>query len=339
MLIFSVALQQAGNPPLSHLRKLSRRPLPNGEERRELASSTTQEILSGKRSRIPSWAWVISFVVACHEAARTGNLDIGPVDVETWRSRWLHTRNADRAAATPGGRPFTALPAGAPAAMAPTDRLTVSETIQCYRETHGRIGARLARLAMNGDADACFQLALLTLLRGWGHDGTEWLRRAVDAGHVGAMALQDSRDLREEAAAVAYQYGCTLEAGGTTKTSIASFFYRLAAETGHPQAVAKITPSAPQKRAESSAQPLAAPLTNVFDNPFPPLLDDGFPDLISAQLGTPWQETPPIIESIPDRSMTTKRLAPEGAMQRSAEEPMIRPLEPGFDSRRYEASQ
>ncbi|MFE3448721.1 hypothetical protein ACFXJ8_07260 [Nonomuraea sp. NPDC059194] len=314
--------EQAGNPSLSHLRKLSRRPLPNGEEGRELAPSTTQEILSGKRRHPPSWAWVVSFVVACHEAARKGNLDIGPVDVETWRSRWLHTRNADRAAATPDGRRVTALPAGGPAAMAPAELLTVSETIQCYRETHGRIGARLARLALNGDAEACFQLALLTLLRGWGHDGTEWLRRAVDAGHAGAMALQDSRDLREEAAAVAYQYGCTLEADGTIKTSIASYFYRLAAEIGHPQAVAKITPRDPQKRAESSAMPLAAPVTDVFADRYPPLLDDVFPDSFSYQLGTPWQETPPMINSGPEDDHGDS--PPKGAMQRSAEKPMIR---------------
>lgn len=100
---------QAGEPSLPFLRKLSRGPLPNGEQGRELANSTTQEILSGKRRLPPSWAWVVSFVAACHEAARKGNLDVGPMDMAIWRTRWLHAKNSGRAATIPDGGPFPVL--------------------------------------------------------------------------------------------------------------------------------------------------------------------------------------------------------------------------------------
>lgn len=71
--------------------------------------------------------------------------------------------------------------------------------------------------------------------------------------------------------------------------------------------------------------PLAAPVTDVFAEHPPQLLDDGFPDLISAQLGTPWQETPPMIESVPEPSRLTAGDSPSTrAMHNSVEKPMIR---------------
>jgi hypothetical protein len=303
--------EHAGNPPLSHLDKLSRQPLPNGKKRRVLASSTTQEILNGKRRRLPSWAWMVSYVVTCHEAAEEGHLDIGPVDLEDWKSRWRHARNADEAATTPDNRPGTDSPWGGPAATARTEQLTAEETIRCYRDTHGRVGAHLARLATNGDADACFQLALLTLLRGWVHDGTIWLRRAVDAGHADAIVLQDSRDLRTEAAAFAYRHGCKLEADD--KTSIASFFYRLAAETGHPQAIEKLARMAPQPHAQPSTTPLPAPVggdlfADLFAEGFLRSRDEDFPGPFASRPGTPGRETPPMNEAVSDARRRLPRL-------------------------------
>ncbi|GAB2953210.1 hypothetical protein ACFMQL_37540 [Nonomuraea fastidiosa] len=239
--------EQAGNPPLSHLRRLSRRRLPNGREGRELAPSTTQEILSGKRRHLPQWSWVVSFVAACHEAAREGNLDLGPMDLAAWSARLLHARHGDR----PAIRCAPLVPAG-------PDQLTADDIVQSHLETHGRVAARLAREAMNGDTEACFHLALFTLLRGWSLDGMTWLARAADAGHEAALELQNADDVRAQAAEVAYRHACALEAGGPTRASIARCFYRLAAETGHPGATAKL------KVAPAADAPLTA---SDFDQP------------------------------------------------------------------------
>lgn len=332
---------QAGEPSLPFLRKLSRGPLPNGERGRELANSTTQEILSGKRRLPPSWAWVVSFVAACHEAARKGNLDVGPMDMAIWRTRWLHAKNAGRAATIPDGGPFPVPPAVAGLATNfPADQLTAEELIQCYLDTHGRVGARLARLAVNGDADACFELALLTLLRGWGHDGMAWLGRAVDTGHEGAIALQGAHDLRKQAADVAYRHGCALEAGGATRASIAHCFYRLAAETGHPEAVAKITGMATPPHPTPSATPLPAPVSDVsFTEHLPGLLDDACADHRSCRLGLSWHASD-VIESLPEQSISTPASDPpasSGLMQspvrrpfRAIAEPRHAPRSTGF---------
>ncbi|NRQ40169.1 hypothetical protein HII36_51355 [Nonomuraea sp. NN258] len=297
--------EQAGKPPLPRLRRLSRDPLPNGVKGRELHTSTTQEILAGKRRRPPSWAWVVSYVAACHAAAREGNLDLGPLDMATWNTRWLHAGNADQAATVPREGPPSPAATG-PAAKSPAEQLTADELVQCYLDSHGRIGARLARLAMDGDAEASFQLALLTLLRGWNHDGESWLGRAVDAGHEGAMALRDAHDLRAQAAEVAYRYGCALEAGGATRASIAHCFYRLAAETGHPEAVAKISGSAASPHPTASAPLLTAPITDdaSYAESLPGLLGDVCADHWSCQLGLSWQHAPHVIEAVPDREIT-----------------------------------
>ncbi|WP_336215867.1 hypothetical protein [Nonomuraea sp. LPB2021202275-12-8] len=155
----------------------------------------------------------------------------------------------------------------------------------------------------------------------------EWLRRAIEAGHPGAVALRDSHDLRTEAAAVAYQYGRALEADGT-KASIAHCFYRLAAETGHPQAVAKITDMVAPSRPGASGMPMAAPVPEVsFAEHLPELLDGVFADQFSYQLSTPWQQAPPLIESVQDQQ-TPAGDPPtlSGRTQSPGAEPVITPL-------------
>ncbi|MEU8364938.1 hypothetical protein AB0C27_53885 [Nonomuraea sp. NPDC048882] len=290
---------QAGKPPLSQLRKLSRKPLPNGREGRELAASTTQEVLSGKRRRLPPWSWVASYVAACHEAARDGSLDLGPMDMEIWRTRLLHARHGDRPVTASDDRAAVLPALAGPATMLSADRLTAEEITQCYLDVHGRIAARLTRMALNGDAEACFHLALFTLLRGWGHDGMGWLRRAVDAGHEAARALQDADDLRLQAADVAYQHGCALEAGGATRASIARCFYQLAAETGHPEAIAKITGMTAPPPEPPGTSPAASASDIAFTDHLPSALDDACAEHLSCRLGLPWQQAPHVIEPIP----------------------------------------
>ncbi|MEZ7132689.1 hypothetical protein ACBR40_45765 [Nonomuraea sp. AD125B] len=299
---------QAGKPPLAQLRRLSRKPLPNGREGRELAASTTQEILSGKRRRLPPWSWVVSYVAACHEAAQEGNLDLGPMDMEIWRARLLHARRGDRPVTASDDRAAVLPALPGPATMLSADRLTADEIVQCYLDIHGRIAARLARTALSGDAEACFHLALFTLLRGWGHDGMGWLQRAVDAGHEAALALQDADDLRLQAADVAYRHGCALEAGGVTRASIARCFYRLAAETGHAEAIAKITSMAAPS-AEPPATSMAAPASDASfaeglssSEDLPSSLDDVCAEHLSCRHGLPWQPAPHVIKSAPDQT-------------------------------------
>lgn len=142
-----------------------------------------------------------------------------------------------------------------------------------------------------------------------------WLGRAVDAGHEGAMALQDAHDLRTQAADVAYRHGCALEAGGATRASIAHCFYRLAAETGHPEAVAKITGMTTPPHPTPSATPLPAPVSGVsFTEHLPGLLDDACADHRSCRFGLSWHA----IESLPEQSISIPASdppAPSGLMQ------------------------
>ncbi|MEU5869870.1 hypothetical protein ABZ815_52530 [Nonomuraea sp. NPDC047529] len=180
-------------------------------------------------------------------------------------------------------------------------QLTADEVVQCYLATHGRVGARMARMAMNGDIEACFHLGLLTLLRDCDHDGMIWLRRAAEAGHEAAAALQGAHDPRTQAADVAYRHGCALEAGGAAKASIARCFYQLAAETGHPEAVAKITGTAPSPPPQPPATPMTSPAFDIsVPEPPPQLLDDA--SLLSCQLGLPQQHLPHMIESLPEQT-------------------------------------
>ncbi|MGW2161840.1 hypothetical protein [Nonomuraea sp. NPDC001699] len=305
--------EQAGDPVLSELRRLSRDPLPNGKKRRELAESTTQEILSGKRRHLPQWSWVLSYVTACYQAAEEESLDLGLIDQEAWRTRLLHARRADRPVSASQGR-SAALPASTgPALMSSADQLTAEEVIQCYRDTHGRIASRLARKALDGDTDACFHLALFTLLRDWGHDGMDWLSRAAEAGHEAALALQAAPDPRTQAADVAYRHGCALEAGGATRTSIARCFYQLAAEAGHPEAVLKVTGMVAPPPAEPHALPLAASARDAsLAEHLPPLLGDACADHLSCRLGMPWPPPSGLIESVPEQASIASAPADSG---------------------------
>ncbi|MFI6316184.1 hypothetical protein ACIBG8_01620 [Nonomuraea sp. NPDC050556] len=284
--------EQASSPSLSELEKLSRHPLPDGvRARRLLASSTTQEILKGKRVGVPSWAWVISFVETCHEAARQVRLDLGPVQVAEWKARWQRARNSGPACSEAVG------PVSAPVPEVSTvDRLTATETIRCYLDHHGRVAAHLAQLALGGDGEACFHLALLTVLRGWGHDSREWLCRAVAAGHAEAAALRDSPDLRTEAAALAYRHGCLLEADGSAKSSVARFFFRLAAETGHPDAIAKLSGASVRGRARPV--PLSAPITEPVQWSES---DEAILDQLRDQFSDQWARAAVMLEPGPDQ--------------------------------------
>ncbi|MEV1005512.1 hypothetical protein [Nonomuraea sp. NPDC050202] len=128
-----------------------------------------------------------------------------------------------------------------------------------------------------------------------------WLRRAVDAGHEAARALQDADDLRLQAADVAYQHGCDLEAGGPARAGIARCFYQLAAETGHPEAIAKITSTAAPPTEPPGTSPAAPASDDSFTEHLPSALDDICAEHLSCRFGVPWQQVPPVIEPVPEQ--------------------------------------
>ncbi|PZG39650.1 hypothetical protein C1I98_23435, partial [Spongiactinospora gelatinilytica] len=72
-----------GAPSYKYLQALSERSELPGS--RPLIKSTTQEILSGKRVRLPDWQWVSAFVRACHAAAAESGLPTdGLGTVQEW---------------------------------------------------------------------------------------------------------------------------------------------------------------------------------------------------------------------------------------------------------------
>jgi hypothetical protein len=244
--------RQAGRPSLGRLRSLSKRALDNGDnERRMLHPSTTQEILSGKRVRLPEWPWVLSFVIACRDAARQNKLEVWALGgIAEWNARWLaaHEVEEERKSglaqdspvrrstaadglevkaeagagvdigedsglvAGPGISPLLATHPRSGAAH--DDRLSAVEWEHCCLQVHGRTAARLVPGAEAGKEMACFQLALITLLRGCDTDAEHWLQRAMKAQISEALALHHHPDRKAEAAKMAYPHGCDYEAAG-----------------------------------------------------------------------------------------------------------------------------
>ncbi|MFI7143798.1 hypothetical protein ACIBO2_02715 [Nonomuraea sp. NPDC050022] len=85
-------VELAGSPTLDKLRKLSKSTGVAGLCR-ELAESTTHDILTGKRKRVPDWEWVSSFVTVCTMAAEQTGLDVQVMgDTQAWHQRWRAAR-------------------------------------------------------------------------------------------------------------------------------------------------------------------------------------------------------------------------------------------------------
>ncbi|QYC45240.1 Sel1 repeat protein [Nonomuraea coxensis DSM 45129] len=213
----------AGSPTLSELRKISR------NSSRDLAESTTHDILTGKRKRAPDWPWVHSFVTACCTAAERTGLDVGPLDdIKTWHHLWRAAREA---------------PAG-PAESPPVPAVLTAPEEQPVREdllrALGRIGLRLLSQSNQHDGQNCLRLAVVALLRSRPEDARPWLRRASESGIGEAAELLDHPRRREVAAQLAYTYGRDFEQTSPGHLSVAMFFYRLAAEAGHVEAAYRL---------------------------------------------------------------------------------------------------
>jgi hypothetical protein len=243
---------QAGSPTLAELRRLSKRHVASVS--RELAESTTHDILSGKRKKVPEWPWVQSFIVVCAMAARRTGLDVGALaDPQAWHQRWRDARTelptepdpdltttpvrpAPNAASSSLPPVLTTMPlppvltaAASPVPPMPNQRsfsrVTLpaplpppSPSTQRLLEVYGRIGTRLVNRSDAGNGHDCMRLA-------------------GDAGLCEAPELFNHPNRREAAAELAFRYGCDAEPG---QANIAQFFYRLAAESGHAEAAARL---------------------------------------------------------------------------------------------------
>lgn len=75
----------AGKPTLKEIEELSV-DLPDIQD---LRRSTVNDILQGKRTRIPEWKWLRSFVIVCRTHAERTDPSLGPLDTEEeWRREW-----------------------------------------------------------------------------------------------------------------------------------------------------------------------------------------------------------------------------------------------------------
>ncbi|MCK2218781.1 hypothetical protein MF672_034045 [Actinomadura sp. ATCC 31491] len=208
--------EAAGQPSYSTMHQLSRAPgVP-----KELPASTVNDILTGKRERLPDWGLVASFVKVCHRHAELTGLPTDALGtVEQWQARWRAARSEQPA------RP----------------RVTGSHDLfrtpadEAERRTTRTVD-RLMRLAGDGDPDAACRLAIIALLTGDRSAAGYWLHVAARHRHPHAEALAAHPRPAELAAELAFALGQAYEEEGPAKLVIARFYYRLAAEHGHPAA-------------------------------------------------------------------------------------------------------
>ncbi|MEV4753318.1 hypothetical protein AB0K21_43840 [Streptosporangium sp. NPDC049248] len=289
---------RAGSPALSHLCAISKLISENSQDR-ILASSTTHDILSGKRKRVPPWAWVSCFVAACTIAADRTGLDVRSMgDIEVWCQRWRVARGARPDPPAPTLRPITAQaaspeavphpaqrPAPAPGTSARADApgagrrarppsppatpvvfAPLPEERQRLLQIYGRTGIRLLEHSQDGNSEDCMRLAVIALLRGWPPEALHWLRRASDAGQTNAAGLFNHPHRLQVAAELACGYGRHYQCF-PSKLSVAMFFYQLAAGHGHAEAAYRLAVIHQAKEEEQPADSLLGPA--VADGPLP----------------------------------------------------------------------
>ncbi|WP_344472890.1 hypothetical protein [Nonomuraea monospora] len=209
--------EAAGQPPYSQMKRLSRA----GDVPKELPESTLNDILNGKRERLPDWQLVASFVMVCRRHAELTGLPTDALgSVAQWQARWLAARN-ERAHAI-GSYDLYGTPAD-----------------EAERRTT-RTVARLVRLAGDGDVESAFRLAVIKTLTGENAEAGYWLHTARRERHPDAEAFAAAARPVEFAARRCFGYGQDYEQRGQAKQDIARFYYKLAADHGHPQAVERL---------------------------------------------------------------------------------------------------
>lgn len=186
---------------------------------KELPGSTLSDILNGKRERLPDWGLVASFVMVCrHHAEQTGLPTDGLDTVEQWQARWRAARNEQPQPHATGSYDLYRTPAD-----------------EAERRTT-RTVARLVRLAGDGDSESAYRLAIINLLTGESAAARYWIHTALRQRHPDAEAFAGDPRPIEFAANLSFAYGRAYEQEGPAKRDIARFYYRLAADHGHPGA-------------------------------------------------------------------------------------------------------
>jgi hypothetical protein len=228
--------ESAGQPSYSQMQRLSRVP----GTPKELPGSTVSDILNGKRERLPDWGLVVSFVMVCHRHAElTGLLTDGLGTVEQWQARWRAARNEQPRPHATGSYDLYQTPAE-----------------EAERRTT-RTVARLVRLAGDGDAESAYRLAIIHLLTGDATQARWWAHAAIRQRHPDAEAFSRDPSPIECAANLSFAYGQAYEQEGPAKLDIARFYYRLAADRGHPRAAERLR----VLRGVPFGKPLPAPVT------------------------------------------------------------------------------
>jgi hypothetical protein len=220
--------EAAGQPSFGQMHKLSQtRGIP-----RELPPSTVSDVLNGKRERLPDWEFVASFVMVCHLHARHSGLlpekTLGTL--EHWNTRWLDARRGTH-------DPYAT----------PAD--------EAERRT-SRMVALLTRRAGDREPGAAFRLAVIHLLLGDLAQARYWIHAATQQKDPEAEALARHPRQVEFAAQTAFGYGQAYEQEGAAKLDIARFYYKLAADRGHPRAAQRLR----ALRTVPFGKPLPAPV-------------------------------------------------------------------------------
>ena len=175
---------------------------------RPLSRSTINDVLNHKRKGWPEWTWIATFVKTCCECAEQHDVDLGELaDLSDWHSRFVEGN---------------------------TDPCEFDdELLRQYTDFYGRTGARLLRRAGNGDGEAMYQLAVLSLCDRRNDEARRWLRCASRCGHPDAPGLSRRPDPERVDAArdAAFQVGRGYERSGSP--TVAIMFYRRAAQSGH----------------------------------------------------------------------------------------------------------
>lgn len=248
------AFERAGPPTYGRLEKLSERchaGAPTGGPRiLVLAHSTTHDILSGKRDKLPPWPWVSSFLQVLRVAATENGLDseaIGPTS--QWHTRYLAARAALQPEPLAAPVPEPAEPASGEEETGPASTVPPLEPttmLRRYVEAYGRTGMRLLRHAEADDGrDAgvpAYRLATLLACENRPNEALYWLQRAARAGHPLALRLATEWDPRTDPwppyywrkGQAAFDVGMEYEAAG--QPHAAAVFFDRAAGNGHAEA-------------------------------------------------------------------------------------------------------